>query len=193
VATGQWFVDSVGTRWFFDSGALCLDFGYTGDHGYGVPSWERLHGPNDLTAWLTERFGTLSSPVTPREFAEALRLRSAVTAVARSLADIQRPGPQAVDVINEFADGEDIAPALAGGRRRRRPVRVSQALCTIARDAVAVFGSGSERIRHCGGVNCELIFLDSSRPNARRWCSMKRCGNRTKVRIHRNRVKEAVP
>ncbi len=190
--TGQWFVDSAGTRWFFDSGALSLDFGYTGDYGYGNPAWERLHRPADLTAWLIERFRRLAAPATAAEYADARTLRSAISAVARALADDVQPDPADIDAINDAAAGADVAPTLAGGRRKPRPPSVARALSTIARDAVAVFSTGAGRVRHCGGDNCALIFLDSSRPNARRWCSMQRCGNRTKVRIHRSRQKEAV-
>jgi hypothetical protein len=43
--TGQWLMASDGTRWFFDSGALCLDFGYTEGFGHRVPTWEHLHAP----------------------------------------------------------------------------------------------------------------------------------------------------
>jgi predicted RNA-binding Zn ribbon-like protein len=188
MTTGQWLVDKQGTRWFFDSGALSLDFGYTGDYGYGVPAWEHLHRAEDLTAWLAGRFGKLRATVTPAEFTDALRLRAAITGVARALAGGQRPEPTDVDTINAFAANADIAPALAGGRRRPGRPDVSRALATIARDAVTTLGSETGRIRHCGGTNCALIFLDASRPNSRRWCSMKRCGNRTKVRVHRARM-----
>jgi predicted RNA-binding Zn ribbon-like protein len=192
VQTGQWFVDSAGTRWFFDSGALSLDFGYTGDYGYDNPAWERLHRPADLTAWLTGRFGTLTAPATATGFADALRLRRAISSVARALADDDRPDPADIDAINDVAARTDVAPALAGGRRKPRPPSVARALSTIARDAISVFSAGAARVRRCGADNCALIFLDTSRPNARRWCSMQRCGNRTKVRIHRSRQREAV-
>jgi predicted RNA-binding Zn ribbon-like protein len=32
------------------------------------------------------------------------------------------------------------------------------------------------------------VFFDESRSNNRRWCSMQRCGNRSKVRAHRERA-----
>jgi predicted RNA-binding Zn ribbon-like protein len=189
--TGQWFVDYAGTRWFFDSGSLALDFGYTGDYGYGKPVWERLHSAADLTAWLTERFGPFAAPATEAEFADALRLRMAITATARALADNARPDPADVDTINEVAAGADLAPHLAGGGRKPGLATPRRVFSTIARDAISAFGAGSSRIRHCGADDCALIFFDSSRPNSRRWCSMKRCGNRTKVRTHRSREKES--
>jgi predicted RNA-binding Zn ribbon-like protein len=193
VATGQWFVDGKGTRWFFDSGALSLDFGYTGDYGYGIPAWEQMHSGDDLAGWLTGRFGALRAAVTAAEFAKALRLRAAITSVARAVADGLQPGPADVDLINGVAATADIAPVLAGGTGGPQRASVARALSTIARDAIATFGSGPGRVRRCGADNCALIFLDTSRPNSRRWCSMQRCGNRTKLRIHRNRTKEDTP
>lgn len=188
--TGQWFVDYAGTRWFFDSGSLALDFGYTGDYGYGRPEWERLHGASDLTAWLTERFGDLVKPATSVQFRAAVDLRTAIATIAMSLADDSAPDPDAVDLINEAAATADLAPTLTGGTESPPAPAVSRALSTIARDAVRVFSGGTDRIRRCGADDCALIFYDSSRPNARRWCSMQRCGNRTKVRTHRSHRKE---
>ena len=37
---------------------------------------------------------------------------------------------------------------------------------------------------------CGWLFLDTSRNQSRRWCSMKSCGNRAKVRRHRSRLTE---
>jgi predicted RNA-binding Zn ribbon-like protein len=190
VSTGVWLTDNEGTRWFFDSGALSLDFGYTGDYGYDRPAWEQLHGPDDLTAWLTGRFGALRAPATDAMLAEAFRLRAAITGVARALADGQRPHPGAIDTINAYAAGADIAPVLLGGRADLAGPDVARALATIARDAVVTLGRGPSHIRRCGADKCALIFLDSSRPNSRRWCSMQRCGNRTKARSHRARAQQ---
>lgn len=185
--TGQWLVGSDGRRWFFDSGSLALDFGYTGDYGYGVPEWERLHEPADLSAWLADRFGALAAPVSRAQFAEARRLRVVISRIACALADDQAPRPDDVDALNAAAARPPLAPHLPGGTIPAPAVTVAGALATIARDAVVTFAAGSTRIRRCTAGDCALIFYDASQPNARRWCSMKRCGNRTKVRIYRSR------
>jgi predicted RNA-binding Zn ribbon-like protein len=96
-------------------------------------------------------------------------------------------------LINHVAAAADLAPVLAGGIEPAPVPTVPRAVATIARDGVRVFSAGPERIRHCGADDCALIFYDSSRPNARRWCSMQRCGNRTKVRTHRSHRKEHTP
>jgi predicted RNA-binding Zn ribbon-like protein len=62
------------------------------------------------------------------------------------------------------------------------------ALATIARDAIDLFGGPlAERVRTCAAADCGLLFVDASRPGLRRWCSMERCGTRTKVRRHRGK------
>jgi predicted RNA-binding Zn ribbon-like protein len=122
--------------------------------------------------------------------AEAVGLRAAITSTARALAAGQRPDAVAVDTINAYAAGADIAPFLPGGRANLTSPDVARALATIARDAVGTFNNGPGHIRHCGADRCALIFLDSSRPNSRRWCSMQRCGNRTKARSHRARAQQ---
>ena len=64
------------------------------------------------------------------------------------------------------------------------------ALSTLAREAVANLGAREEgRIRRCAAEDCRLVFHDESRTNSRRWCSMQRCGNRAKVRAHRERAR----
>jgi predicted RNA-binding Zn ribbon-like protein len=59
-------------------------------------------------------------------------------------------------------------------------------LSALARDAIDLLtGPLGHRIRVCAAEGCELLFVDASRPGTRRWCSMQRCGNLTKVRTHR--------
>ena len=45
------------------------------------------------------------------------------------------------------------------------------------------------RVRECPGEDqtCGWLFLDSSRSGNRRWCDMRTCGNRAKVRTHYTR------
>lgn len=45
------------------------------------------------------------------------------------------------------------------------------------------------RVKACEGSPCTLFFLDRTRGQARRWCSMTLCGNRAKQALHRARLK----
>lgn len=44
-----------------------------------------------------------------------------------------------------------------------------------------------ELVRECASERCLWLFLDRTRNHKRRWCDMKVCGNRAKVRHHRER------
>jgi predicted RNA-binding Zn ribbon-like protein len=193
--TGQWFASSDGTRWWFDSGSVALDFAYTG--GFSE-RWESLHRPADLAGWLSGRFPELAdfdpTAVGERDLTDAKGLRDSLAALARA-ASRSEPAPAGdVDVVNLFAATPDIPPAaLSGGSRRagRTSAQPRQALSAMAREAVQLFGAAPERIRECAAHECGLIFYDESRSNNRRWCSMQRCGNRAKVRAHRGRTGSA--
>ena len=184
--TGQWFRSGDGHQWWFDSGAVSLDFAYSGAMGEN-PEWETLHTADDLAAWLEGRFAGVT-PATERDLKDALALRTAIAHSAMAASRDQPPAPGDVDIINLFAATPDIPPALDGGSRQagRSTARAGQALSAMAREAVELFAPQQrERIRLCAADDCGLVFYDESRSNNRRWCSMKRCGNRAKVRTHR--------
>lgn len=174
-----------GRRWHFDSGSLALDFGYTGDYGYGQPDWERLHEPSDLDDWIASRLGALDDPISIAQFAHAREVRGAIVDLAHAAADGGEYDVRSIDLLNETAEATPIRPYLPGGSTSAAPPSLSAILSTIAGNAIDVVTSPGQRIRRCAGENCALIYFDHSRPNSRRWCSMARCGNRAKVRAHR--------
>lgn len=50
-----------------------------------------------------------------------------------------------------------------------------------------------ERLKICDAPDCRWLFLDRSRNGRRRWCDMKVCGNREKVRRHRRAARPRSP
>ena len=53
----------------------------------------------------------------------------------------------------------------------------------IARAAADLLGSSDVAlVRTCSAPTCQWFFLDTSKNHHRRWCNMKVCGNRAKVR-----------
>ncbi|SDH58291.1 Conserved protein containing a Zn-ribbon-like motif, possibly RNA-binding [Leifsonia sp. 98AMF] len=194
--TGQWMEPSDGQRWWFDSGSLALDFAYTGEFAHAAdgdadPDRHAVRDAHGLNAWLVERFPEVAQTAGDREFRDARTLRTAIARLARQASRGDELSPDDVDIVNLFAATPDIPPVLAGGGRQagRTNARPHQALGTIARDAVRLFGPDVDgRIRECSADDCELVYLDTSRSGTRRWCSMQRCGNRAKVRAHRARA-----
>jgi predicted RNA-binding Zn ribbon-like protein len=184
--------DPKGGSFWFDAGAVCLDFAHTGGEGqYAV--FESLHEPADLGEWLAQPplAVVVTAAVTSRELAAAKALRQAIWDAAHAQA-ARRPLPtEAVAIINQAAAAAPLIPELAANGTTMGwapPVRATQALSTLAREMIELLsGPLSGRIRECASDNCPLVFVDSSRPGARRWCAMERCGNRQKLRALRAR------
>jgi predicted RNA-binding Zn ribbon-like protein len=185
--TGQWFTSGDGSRWWFDSGALALDFAYTGGMSDRA-EWEQLHSPDDLATWLESRFDEVEGTVTEGDLRDAIALRGAIGRAALAASRGSAPSAADIDAINLYAAIPDIPPILPGGTRQagRATARTAQALSVLARQSVELFSEGNgERIRECSADDCQIVFFDESRSNNRRWCSMAHCGNRAKVRKHR--------
>ena len=177
-------------RFHWKSGRLCLDFVATVGERWRR-SFERLRTPDDLARWLLEASLVSAEPkVRPMELDDARVLREAVYRVAKH-AGGHSLDPRDVDAINAWAAKPALAPRLSADPRgvtwtAELPVEAS--LATIARDAVDLLsGPLARRIRECAAPDCALLFVDSSRPGQRRWCSMSACGNRMKTAAYRRR------
>lgn len=190
--TGRVLNDPKGGSFRFDAGAVCLDFAHTGGEGrYAV--FETLHEPAHLGEWLAEPplSAAPTVPVTGSELTAAKALRQAIWVVAHDRADDRPLTVDAVAIINRAAAAPALAPELGDDGTTAgwaSPVQATQALSSIAREMIELLsGPLAGRIRQCAGDNCPLVFVDSSRPGARRWCAMERCGNRHKLRALRAR------
>lgn len=84
---------------------------------------------------------------------------------------VQRPQPLSADGLRWALDG----PAAG----------VVAARAVIAWAHVTSQAPG--RLRPCGNDDCRLFFIDHSKGNTARWCSMATCGNRMKARRHHAR------
>jgi predicted RNA-binding Zn ribbon-like protein len=80
------------------------------------------------------------------------------------------------------AAGQDGAIAL------EPPANASQALARVARQAAGDLASPMAQALHaCEADDCGALFLDPG--GRRRWCSSATCGNRERVRAHRERAR----
>ena len=177
-------------RFHWKSGRLCLDFVATVGERWRR-SFERLLAPEDLARWIAET-GMLNVPpkVSRRQLAAARALREAINRLARSEIEPQ-PGDR--QELNRWAARVPLAPQFTPQGElvwvADRPVEAMVA--TIARDAVDLLsGPLAGRIRECGAADCALLFVDTSRPGHRRWCSTEGCGNRVRTKAYRQRRKE---
>jgi predicted RNA-binding Zn ribbon-like protein len=162
----------------FRSDRLCLDFAATlGSRGR--LELERLRTPDDLTRWFAQAGLGDVAGAGAAELAGARRLREAIHGLATGARD-----PALVRTVNRAAAAAPPVPRLeASGRARgwAPGTDAAQALSAVARDAIDLLsGPLLARVRRCEGRDCTILFLDTSRPGTRRWCSMEVCGNQAK-------------
>lgn len=93
---------------------------------------------------------------------------------------------QRLDQASDLADVQRLE-----WRRRRRWRTPASLLLPIAQAMAEVICSADfGLVKECEGPNCTIVFLDTTRGHARRWCSMSACGNRAKQRAHRHRARQ---
>jgi len=176
-----------GERRRFRTGRPCLDLVHTGGEGEWAV-WELLHDSADLEHWLGVVLDGTAIAARPRDLAPARDLRRAVCEIARGAAAGTPPRGRDVAALNAFAAAPALVPQLGDAGAALAPGTAAQALSTLARDAIDLFGGPlAARIRVCAAEDCGLLFVDASRPGRRRWCSMERCGNLAKTRAFRAR------
>lgn len=190
-------------------GDLSLDFANSIGRSPGVVENERLVDYAALTRWSVQA-GSLSerrARVLDREarertgaarkvLARALALREACFAIFYADVLGQQSPRAALETLNT-----ELARALAqlrvastadgfGWAWSESEPALDAPLWPIARAAANLLVSPErERVKACANDACLWIFLDRTRNHGRRWCEMKGCGNRAKVREHRRRLR----
>ena len=190
-------------------GRLCLDFANTVSwRGSGEPV-ERLGSYADLVAWgrqtggVTEpearrllREGGRRPAAAARALSEAIRVREAIYRIFSNIVDGRSPAPADLATLN--ADLSDALSRLQvvgkGGefawQWRSEGEALRSILWPVVRSAAELLASRDlGYLRKCAAENCRWIFLDTTRNRSRRWCDMRVCGNRAKVRRHYQRLK----
>jgi predicted RNA-binding Zn ribbon-like protein len=184
-------------QWVFLGGSLCLDFVNTLLNRWRDEPTETLSTPVETGQWA-QAVGLVSQPlvVSFDECEEVRRFREAMYSLLR---DADRPGVAAeVDTVNHYAavaKRAELAVDPQNGDIVLIPytiASVSDLLGALAEDFLGLVREhGVAQVKECGHQRCGLVFLDASRGQRRRWCSMKRCGNRMKAQRHAR--KEGAP
>jgi predicted RNA-binding Zn ribbon-like protein len=186
-------------------GRLCLDFANTlGDRGSEAPT-EHLGSYGDFVAWAEQagaaapraaralRRAAAARPAKARQvLADAIQLREALYRVFAAVAAGRTPPPADLTIVNEAlptAFERSRLVAADGGFTLTTGVSdddLAAPLTPVVRSAVDLMISPDlERVRTCAAATCAWLFLDTTKNRARRWCDMKTCGNREKVRRFR--------
>jgi predicted RNA-binding Zn ribbon-like protein len=188
-------------------GAACLDLVNTVGGIRGGTTNEKLGSYSDLLEWAVQggmlsgaRAGALRKEAeTHAGEAEAVlcrakALREAMHGVFHALMHSQRPPAADLALVNE-----ELGRALAHARINPSKdgfawgwsdeLALDAPLYAPARSAGELLVSDElSRIRECASESCGWLFLDVSRNASRRWCDMRGCGNRAKVRRYRRQA-----
>ena len=170
-------------------GRRCLDLTWTVAQRHWNPT-ERLATDGDLVQWFVEA-GVLERtvPAEPGSLAAARRLREAIYRAAHQKIASRTVKAEDLATINDWASRPSLTPALARDGAvhwtAKRPIQA--ALAAVAVDAVLLLGDDTDRLRECSREGCALLFVDTSRPGRRRWCSVARCGNAVNTARYRKR------
>ncbi|WIY01717.1 CGNR zinc finger domain-containing protein [Amycolatopsis mongoliensis] len=164
------------------AGRLCLDFVRTLRYR-GTP--EELEELPDAAAWgaWIDQLGPFPAPVRPGSAGDAWVVREAIHELLTG--EVRDPVRRR---LNRFAAFPVPAPSLAPSGELRWQARdpVQAMLALLVRDALDLVTSPDfARVRRCAGPRCGALFLDTSRPGTRRWCSMEICGNQAKKSTYR--------
>jgi predicted RNA-binding Zn ribbon-like protein len=171
------------------NGSAWLDLLSTLSGRYRDEQHDDIDTAESLRAWLREFGLEPAGAVTDDDVTRATETRESLHRLA--VASVKGVRPAAADVrrLNAVLEREEGLQVSAGeaGLRPRRPVSADDALARLARQAVVdLSGRGAGTLRACGDDTCSSIFLDTT--GRRRWCTDLSCGNRMRVRAHRDRT-----
>lgn len=156
--------------------------------------WAR--GAGILTATAATDL-TRQAGAQPTEAARALErtraLREALHALFAAVAAKRAPSPAVLATLAAHVSPAFEHPRLVfhDGSLRWAPGAVAElddVPRELARAAASLIGSDCLlRVRACAADDCRWWFIDDTRNHSRRWCEMKTCGNRAKLRRYRSR------
>jgi len=187
-------------------GHLSLDFANTMGGGRTTVPNEYLREYEDLVCW-SEMVGILSkaeaqsltkaahqNPSLASEvFARAITLREAIYRLVTAHTLKRSPKEEDLFLVAReasFAMGRAKIVSTKGGFQWIWPESsdLDRMLWVVARSAADLLTSSDlNRVRECGRNECTWVFLDTSKNHSRRWCIMKDCGNREKIRRFRKK------
>jgi len=188
----------------FTGGELCLDFANTVDHRTDAHRrLDRLASFADLLEWsrqagtvsradhsVLKRAAGRSAAAGRRTLRRAVALREAIYGAMSAHATGRSIPRSAIDTISREA-------AIAASHRHivnlagsgfawswdAAAAQLDRPIWPVAWSAADLVTSARvNHVRECAFETCGWLFVDTSRNQTRRWCDMRVCGNRAKVR-----------
>jgi predicted RNA-binding Zn ribbon-like protein len=189
-------------------GTLCLDFANTVSNRGSDAAIDRLTAYGDFLSWCEQsraatpaqvrdlaRLAATHPPAARDALARAVELREALYRLFAAASARKRPRPADLALVNQRIPSAFRRSRLATAgehyvfRVEATADDLLSPLAPVIKSAVDLLTSPAlDRVRTCAADTCEWLFLDTTKNRTRRWCDMKVCGNREKVRRFRSRV-----
>ena len=193
------------------TGQLCLDFANTIEWHASEHPKESLNSYEDLVTWARtvdllaeqEEQKLLQQAMRqPNEAADTLRhaivLREAIYQIFSATNADRNPNVADLTTLNlsltSALNQLEVIQTEAGfeWEWEQSSQALDQMLWPVVQSAADLLTSdGLDRVKECeDDRGCGYLFFDTSRNHSRRWCTMRGCGNRAKVRRYRKRQDE---
>ncbi len=198
----------------FLAGDLGLDFVNTREYHDGpmpedvLTSWRKLVDWGAAAGLATPRVAaslraleSASPRAASATFRRALELRDGLCRVLTALLAGRPPAPSDLRLLSEHLAAAQAAVVLRSAPGALvpdlavTPERPESLLGPVVLAAARLLSSAEALsfVRRCAHPACRRFFVDRSRNRSRRWCDMRICGNRAKVREHYRRNRPANP
>lgn len=195
------------TRFDVSGGRLCLDLPNTvSNRGSDAPV-DHLRSYADVLAWAGQaraapadvvralrRRAAADPAAARRALAATVALREILFRLFGAVAHQRRPRAEDLAALNAAipeAFARSRLTRTRGGYTLRAEARgdnLASPLAPVVTSAIDLLtSSDADRVRSCAADACEWLFMDTTKNRTRRWCDMKVCGNREKVRRFRER------
>ncbi len=194
-------------------GDLCLDLANTVNTQIESLRHEYLISYDDLLSWgqhvgiLTgrdakhlRRLAAQRPAAAAAVLDKARSMRETIYHIFSAVANQKEPSPSYIPALNEalaeIVGRLRITPSREGFKWEwvQDPHAMDLMLWPVVRSAADLLTRPDlQRVRQCAGECCDWLFIDTSKNQSRRWCSMNFCGSRDKARryYHRKKAKTA--
>ena len=167
-------------------GRLVLDFINTADWSAADEViHEKLETQDDVRRWTDALEITRAvADGRPHDLPALRSVRADLRSLLRTALGRRNPDPETLAELNDLLALACDASRIARLTGSPWLVLHSSLLDVILTSAKAVLSDPREigRVRLCRGPDCGWLFLDESRNQGRKWCTMETCGNRAKAR-----------
>ncbi|MGH2795069.1 MAG: CGNR zinc finger domain-containing protein [Actinomycetota bacterium] len=157
-----------------------------------APGGDRT-APSGLRHWLLEHeLIGLRDRVNQDDLKTGLDLRGAIRELAHTNHG-EPASPEPLKVLERIGAAADLEPRFRPGEPPILEPQAKGVSGALGKLVAIAFGSMSQgdwqRLKICRSDDCAVVFYDYSKNQSKSWCSMRVCGNRTKVRNYRRREK----